>query len=417
MFRLSVLLLLALPVAASASPRALGQADQVARAGTDAVLTKQTSKTITVSAAPLAGGLARTLLAARIPKGRFVDVVTAASDRRVATLVRIQKGGVPESTQLYAGAGDGTLAPVPDTGEVDSIDVAGDTVILFDDQKTLALAPDGTRRQISLPGVVSQTHFAGDLVAFGQSESEEELEELPPKTLILENWATGEQLRKVALPERMTDLDLRPDGAVVVAFENGKLAVITVDGDLKRLDARSGEVAWAGDRIVVGREQVERGTHEIVSSRTSVIEPNGSQRRLGVEARFVDQLSGSTEDLLAVNSGCAMVTPIGDGPATSYTGDACMRSDAYITNSKRMPLRRAFSVPIRCLHAHQGQPCTGRIRGGRVEPRSYAVPAGKTADVRVRLRTKAWRAVRHRKQVLVHLSAPSDSYVLLRSGS
>lgn len=417
MLRLTALLLLALPATAGASPLALGRADHVARAGADAILTRSTSRTITVTAAPLSGGPARTLLTAPVPANRLVDVVTAASGDLVATLVRTEKNGVPEASQLYTGTPGGTLAPVPDSAGVFAVDVAGDDVILSTEDRTVALAPDGSRREVKLPGVVSQIHFAGDLVAFGQSESEEELEELAPKTLVVENWRTGERLRTVKLPERMNDLDLRADGAVVASLEDRRLAVLSPDGALRRLEARAGTVAWAGDRIVVAREQVDRGTSEIVSTRSSVVEPDGSQRRLGVEARAILDASGSADDLLADVSGCAMVTPIADGPATAYTGTGCTRSDAYITSSRRMPLRRTFSVPVRCLHAPEGQPCTGRVRGGRIEAKAYRIPAGTTETVRVRLTADAWRKVRDRQQVLVHLASPSDSYALLRRTS
>ncbi len=417
MLRLTALLLLALPATAGASPLALGRADHVARAGADAILTRSTSRTITVTAAPLSGGPARTLLTAPVPANRLVDVVTAASGDLVATLVRTEKNGVPEASQLYTGTPGGTLAPVPDSAGVFAVDVAGDDVILSTEDRTVALAPDGSRREVKLPGVVSQIHFAGDLVAFGQSESEEELEELAPKTLVVENWRTGERLRTVKLPgahERPRPSRGRRGGGLA---EDRRLAVLSPDGALRRLEARAGTVAWAGDRIVVAREQVDRGTSEIVSTRSSVVEPDGSQRRLGVEARAILDASGSADDLLADVSGCAMVTPIADGPATAYTGTGCTRSDAYITSSRRMPLRRTFSVPVRCLHAPEGQPCTGRVRGGRIEAKAYRIPAGTTETVRVRLTADAWRKVRDRQQVLVHLASPSDSYALLRRTS
>jgi hypothetical protein len=398
------------PVAPITEPRALqsidGERDAVL-AGDVALAGAIRGRVLTIRALPLDGATPATdALEFEAQEGAEPGYLLDASSERAAIVVS-SEGDRSRAVQAFAGPPRGPWeplgplrAPQGDEFAPGWHDVDGATLFTTEFRgdyrkvRTIVREPGAAPREVDLP-MAFPLAFAGDFVAYGvpvkgQPEDDE------PRRLVLRNWRTGERRASTIVREGIEELDVRPDGRVVVNDDGGGLLELR-DGALRRLTRTGVQPAYAGDRIVFVRQGEREGDEGL-----AVVEPDGRVRPFGVRTARLEGFDVDGSRVLWRANGCLLVADLTAAAAPAPSAGPCPRSELFMDDIDQPAVGRSRRVPLtlRCVAAPPPG-CRGRVRVELVDegPRGhdstavrFRIPSGRTRRLAPRLTRAAYRA-------------------------
>lgn len=423
-----VVLLLLAPSAQAAPPTALGPSDSVALADGAAYVGHVGDDAVTVTRIPLDGGPRTVILDQALTGDQSALITVAAAPERVGVQLSFtdHPGGLLQSFEVRAGPPEGPLTTITEPSGLDhpeapwpsTVAAASDTVFINElqgsDNRWIAVAPDGTRKDLGLPRDRGALRFAGDLMAYGELVGDETIEDLPTH-LVIRNWRTGATVRTRDLRYGISSLDLRADGRVLLGLARGRLYELTAGGRLRRLHDGFSPTA-AGDGIVVRHVTVvTRGRNLNQTERLELRDGAGEPLHpIGLRTRYLSDLAADDDHVVWRSNGCAFVASVDEGPSRTFANAGCLASEPDLVAPKRPPrVARTVRLPVRCLNAADGI-CRGSLAGDEFASRRYAVRAGKRKRVAVHIRPDAYRALRSARVPFLNVTDPMGPSFFLR---
>ncbi len=415
-------------------PRALARVDETsafALAGESALAARVRGRELEVRTLPLNGsGAGSAVFRFEAPEGAEPSPRLDASSERAGLVVTTEDdGSTLRAAQSFAGPATGpweALTPLrelqpdeffPSWHQVDGATLF--TTELRGDLRKIRFIvrePNAAPREIELPPEVITTVFAGDLVAYavpvkGQPSDDE------PRRLVVRNWRTGAQRSTAVIRAGIEDIDLRPDGRVVLNEDGGGLIELR-DGSTQRRLTRTGIApAYVGDRIVFVRQAEREG-----DERMAVVEPDGRVRGIGVPTARIAGFDVDGSRVLWSGNGCLLVADVVAKAAAAPGPGPCPRSEIFLDDLGPSPvLDRSRRVPLtlRCIAAAPPG-CRGTVRlrfadgltGNASASLRFRILAGRSRRLAPRLTRRAYRAaIRESREgiggaaLVVHASA------------
>jgi len=401
-------------VAPIEQPRALARIDDTASfalAGESALVPTVRGRELTIRALPLGGSAAGSVVFRfEAPEGAVPSSRLDASSERAGLVVTTEDdGSTLRAAQSFAGPATGpweALTPLrdlqadeffPSWHQVDgatlfTTEIRGD----LQQVRIIVREPNAEPREVELPPEVITTVFAGDLVAYavpvkGQPSDDE------PRRLVVRNWRTGQQRSTAVIREGIEDMDLRPDGRVVLNEDGGGLIELR-DGSTPRRLTRTGIApVYVGDRIVFVRQAEREG-----DERLAVVEPGGRVRGFGVPTARIAGFAVDGSRVLWSGNGCLLVADVSARSAAAPGPGPCPRSEMFLDDLGPSPvLDRSRRVPLtlRCIAAAPAG-CRGTVRlqfadgptGNASAPLRFRIAPGRSRRLAPRLTRKAYRA-------------------------
>jgi len=395
-------------------PRALarvGDTASFALTGEAALLAQVRGRVLEARTLPLSGsGSGSVVLRFEAPEGAQPAPRLDASSERAGLVVTTEDdGSTLRAAQSFAGPATGpweALTPLrelrpdeffPSWHQVDgamlfTTEIRGD----LQEIRFVVREPDAEPREIELPPDVITAVFAGDLVAYavqmkGQPSDDE------PRRLVVRNWRTGEERSSAVIRQGIEDLDLRPDGRVVLNEDGGGLFEVRGGGTPRRLTRAGVAPAYVGDRIVFVRQAEREG-----DERLAVVESDGRVRGFGVPTARIAGFAVDGSRVLWRANGCLLVADVSARAAAAPGPGPCPRSELFLDDSGPSPvLDRSRRVPLilRCIAA-ASPGCRGTVRlrladgptGNASAPLRFRIPAGRSRRLAPRLTRRAYRA-------------------------
>lgn len=411
--------------AAEGAPRPLERADEstaFALAGEEYLVGRARGRTARVLGRRLTGGGRPALrFRFRAPRGQEPEPRIAASPTTAGVVVVTEsEERAIHAAQAFAGPLAGPWAALGPFRELRgeeffpvSLEVDGERTIATEFRVDLSqirhIVREPGREPIDVrlaEGAIPWS-FAGDLVAFavpppGQSDEDE------PRQVVVRDWRARQDRWRVTISQGVDNLDLHPDGRVVVEDDTGGVVEVAAGGAGVRRLAREGSApGYAGDRVVFVRE----GPRDI--HRLAIVEPDGRVRPFGVPSAAFQGYDADDRRVVWNGHGCLLVSELADAAAEGPAPGPCPRAELAIRDDRTHVIgpSRRLRVAVRCVAAPPPG-CRGTLRlryhGRRVHaPASrrvrFRVPTGAGRRVPVRLTARGYRNVRrqHREEGVV----------------
>jgi hypothetical protein len=425
--------MLALGSVTSAAPRALldsERAQDVAVAGGEVLVAAPTSRGgARLTAVPVGGGPARTVLHARSPGRGAGDSTTrlASSAQLAALLVQFtDPEGNTREWRVYAGPPAGPLAIVHRVrlrrpGRIwfpNDLDVHGDRLLI----QEIRRPRPSFRLTVHAPGVspapVPQGAFgapaavAGEQLAYlgvtGRADAR-------PLIRVVD-WRTGRLSGSIELRRHSGDilerhLDLADGGRAVVELDR-KLFAGAPGERARRLPGTSGAPDLSDPRFAGGRVAA-LAESDLDALRPVVIDPSAaSMHVVGPRSTAVTALAADERTVAWLANGCVLATDVEDvAPLRAIPRGPCPRAEVVVDEDDQKLRGRSLRVQVTCVAAPPPG-CRGAVVlgfDGRAGRGRFLVRAGRRRVVRVRLSRRGVAAIRRQLRY--------DAVALLRLGA
>jgi hypothetical protein len=382
---LTVLLALTWAAPAQAAPRPLAHTGEIYHVALTADHAFADTADGGVVSIPTAGGTVTKVLAG----GRDTRIhQLAASAQRAAAIQRTGEDE-QERSQLFAGPPFAPLSAriltngpelFPFHTQLDGDRLFSfygvkepDTISVRDPQGAEIAFPPSARKALAV--------FSGDLVAYPMTWTERD-PRFEDRRLVVADWRTGTPRYTVDLPDRITRVELSPDGRVLAtigdAIGDAVLYDVSAAGVPRFVSLEADDPHFAGEHIVFERDGA-----------LYVLDPSGRTRRFGVTTDSLTNFTTDASRVLWVANGCLLLADVAEAPVTSIGPGPCARGELeFDDDDPPPPIRRNMPVRLHCIAAPRN--CTGELRllfeRRRVgHPRRVSVPAGRTRTFTVRL--------------------------------
>jgi hypothetical protein len=411
MLRAAVLALGALTLAAPAlgavKPLALADADStLALAGATAVfarfdIDKEVERVLAVPVDASARAATRLTFSADAGNDHIallgasaqrVGIIAIAADAEIGTGFAQEFSGPPSGPWAALGPEVDleSAGPFPAFAQVDGTNMFTASTTGEGPTRFTVREGDAAPVPVSIPGSAELPRFAGDYVAFTDTDH---------NVVTVQQWRTGAPLHApVEYPQGVVSLALRADGAVALGTDDG-VKLIDPAGRLTSLSSRGEWPVFAGQRIVYQ-----------AGERLMVAEPGARPRAFGVPSATLGEFVADGERVLWEANGCLFTAPVADPAAQAPEPGACPRTELGLEDIRPVIKRdRKVRIHLRCVAAPAACRGTMRVslfRHGFTAPVRFSIAVGKRATLTATLSRAQLRAARaHRFDLTIGVSA------------
>jgi hypothetical protein len=418
---------------AAAAPRALldaPRAQDVAVAGGEVLVAATTARGgARLTAVPVSGGPARTVLHAKAPgrRGWTSTARLASSSQLAALLVEFtDPEGNTREWRVYAGPPAGPLEIVQRVrlrrpGRIwfpIDLDVHGDRLLVQEVRSPRPILRLTVRAPGVSPAPVPQGAFgapaavAGERVAYlgvtGRADA------LPVIRIV--DWRTGRLSATIELGRQLreveeADIDLT-DGARAVVDLDGRLFAGAPGERARRLPGTSGAPPLSAPRFA-GERVAARAEGRLETHRPVVIDPGtATHHTVGPPSTALTALAADQATVAWLANGCVLAADVEDVTRLRAAPPGpCPRAEVVLDEHDQKLRGRSLRVRVTCVAAPP-RGCRGAVVvrfGGRAGQGRFRVPVGKRRVARVRLSRRGMAVVRRQFRL--------DGVALLRLGA